>query len=147
MPLDKTGSVKILPLTVKFSAIAIKTKYLTLRTLHCHQRLPILRKRALLILRKWALPILRKRTYQQFKPFFRLYTAASAFRFSDNNPTDSFNFRPPTPPYSTKTGPLTATSARPSTPSSSAKTDLQANGPTPYKANQKSDSRANLSTR
>ena len=60
------------------------------------------------------------------------------------------NFPPLTPPYSTKMGALTATSARPSTPSNSAKSDLQANAPfhsTPYKINQKSGSSANLSTR
>ena len=57
------------------------------------------------------------------------------------------NSLPPTPPDSKKTSPQTATSTRPSTPPHSVKTDLQANGPTPYKANQKSDSNANLSTR
>src|SRR2546429_2549800 len=57
------------------------------------------------------------------------------------------NSLPPTPPNSRKTSPQTATSTRPSTPPHSVKTDLQANGPTPYKANQKSDSNANLSTR
>ena len=57
------------------------------------------------------------------------------------------NSLPPTPPDSKNTRPQTATSTRPSTPPHSVKTDLQANGPTPYKANQKSDSNANLSTR
>ena len=59
------------------------------------------------------------------------------------------NFPPLTPPYSTKMGALTATSARPATPSNSAKSDLQANAPfhsTPYKINQKSSSSANLFT-
>src|SRR2546421_5976599 len=63
----------------------------------------------------------------------------------------SLNSLPPTPPPdSTKTSPQTATSTRPSTPPNSAKTDLLANDSshtTPYKANQKSDSNANLSTR
>src|SRR5437667_1523636 len=60
------------------------------------------------------------------------------------------NFPPLTPPYSTITGPLTVTSARPSTPSNSAKSDPQSNTSfhsTPYKASQKSASNADLSTR
>src|SRR6266480_3842433 len=66
---------------------------------------------------------------------------------AETGPPDSAEMGPPD---SAKTGPLIATSARPSTPSNSSKSDPQSNTSfhsTPYKANQKSASNADLSTR